>query len=451
MTLILSVPGRTKLDNGESAQLLLDRHGAVIGRSAHADWSLPDPKNHVSSRHCEISYRNGVYLLSDRSTNGTFVNGSAERLGAMHAIRDGDRITIGGYELLASLPDEHGRSGAPMARETGAAPDAGWEDWAPASDADGPSSDAWSGAGVDADVESADPAAARASHSWTDPAPVRDTSPWASEPRKADAPPASDIWGQLTRDNDIAWVAEDFSTTPDVMAAWSPPLMANVPPEPDKDAAFDAASPPTNESAISATTPAEWHGWEAFVKSAGLPIEMARSPQPALLAAAGAALRQLVTGLVLMVEARARAKAQLGAEGTSLELDGNNPLKFIRSPDRALLQLLEPAQLGFMPAGRAIEDAFQDLQAHQLATLGAMSGALHATLARFAPAAIRDRQQARKRWRRWLPGARDAALWRAYEQQFEGVIRGADEAFMDVFAKEFRGAYEHHVAEMKRR
>jgi type VI secretion system protein ImpI/type VI secretion system protein len=94
-------------------------------------------------------------------------------------------------------------------------------------------------------------------------------------------------------------------------------------------------------------------------------------------------LRQLVGGLVLMIEARARAKAQLGVQATGLELDGNNPLKFIRSPQRALLHLLDTPEAGFMTAERAIEDAFQDLQAHQMATLSAMRAALEGTLARF--------------------------------------------------------------------
>ena len=41
-----------------------------------------------------------------------------------------------------------------------------------------------------------------------------------------------------------------------------------------------------------------------------------------------------------------------------------------------------------------------------------------------------------------LPSARDAALWKAYEKEFGGVVQGSDEAFMDMFAKEFRRAYE---------
>jgi type VI secretion system FHA domain protein len=143
-----------------------------------------------------------------------------------------------------------------------------------------------------------------------------------------------------------------------------------------------------------------------------------------------------------MLEARARAKSQMGAEATSLQFDGNNPLKFARTPEQALVQLLSPPQRGFMEADRAIEDAFYDLQSHQMATLKAMQGALKATLDRFSPTAIKNRAENKGLLRRILPGARDAALWQSYEKEFSGVAQGSDEAFMDVFAKEFRKAYE---------
>jgi type VI secretion system protein len=80
-----------------------------------------------------------------------------------------------------------------------------------------------------------------------------------------------------------------------------------------------------------------------------------------------------------------------------------------------------------------------------------MQGALAATLARFSPQAIRDRAESRGLLAKILPAAREAELWKAYEREFEGVARGSDEAFMDVFAKEFRQAYERAAAEMNRR
>ena len=164
------------------------------------------------------------------------------------------------------------------------------------------------------------------------------------------------------------------------------------------------------------------------------------------MAQAGNLLRRLTSGLVVMLEARARAKSQMGAQGTNLEFDGNNPLKFARTPDQALAQLLNPAERGFMDTDRAIEDAFKDLQAHQMATLKAMQGALRSTLERFSPTAIRARAENKGMLAKILPTARDAALWAAYEKEFGGVAQGSDEAFMDVFAKEFRRAYEEMAA-----
>jgi type VI secretion system FHA domain protein len=156
----------------------------------------------------------------------------------------------------------------------------------------------------------------------------------------------------------------------------------------------------------------------------------------------GTLLRALVAGLVAMLDARARAKGQMGAQGTVLALDGNNPLKLAHHTDEAIEMLLAPPMRGFLDATSAVEDAFRDLQAHQLATLGAMQGALRATLARFSPAAIRARADQRGVLARILPGAREAALWNAYEREFDGVSERSDEAFIEVFSAEFRRAYE---------
>jgi predicted component of type VI protein secretion system len=172
--------------------------------------------------------------------------------------------------------------------------------------------------------------------------------------------------------------------------------------------------------------------------------QMKRSPE--LIATAGALLKRLVAGLLVMVEARARAKAQMGAETTGLRLDGNNPIKFARTPEQALAQLLSPPEPGFMEAGRAVEDAFLDLQSHQVATLKAIPGALRATLDRFSPGSIRRRRGGDLGFlARLLPPFRDAALWRHYEREFVAVKKESDEAFMAVFAREFGKAYERQL------
>jgi predicted component of type VI protein secretion system len=154
---------------------------------------------------------------------------------------------------------------------------------------------------------------------------------------------------------------------------------------------------------------------------------------------AGTLLRLLVAGLVEQLADRARAKAEMGAEATQFALGAVNPLKAL-PPEQALAALLTPAP-GMMPAERAVADAFADLAAHQAATLAGMQGALAATLARFSPAAIRGRAQAGGLMARVLPGAKEAALWQAYEREFDGVVAGSSDAFVDLFAREFASAY----------
>jgi type VI secretion system FHA domain protein len=277
-------------------------------------------------------------------------------------------------------------------------------------------------------------------------APSRAIDPFGAAP--TDAPPAATIAPQSS-----AWGAAPVSSAP-AAPAWgavsvgvvSPPAPARVEPPPLSPPPL--SPPPPMMSAPPAT---DGGAWPAFLAGAGLSAGDVKADPQAALNAAGALLKRLVGGMVMMLEARARAKAQLGAQATALEFDGNNPLKFARSPERALAQLLAPPERGFMSAERAVEDGFRDLQAHQMATLVAMQGALAATLARFSPQAIRERATMRGLLAKIVPSAREAELWKAYEKEFEGVARGSDEAFMDVFAKQFRIAYETAAADLKAR
>jgi type VI secretion system FHA domain protein len=105
MTLRLSIvnASRPTLDNGGPVEFSLDQRGALIGRSPGCDWSLPDARNHISSRHCEIRFEQGRYVLNDTSTNGTFLNDRADRMIQPHVLQDGDVLSIGHYRLLVSL------------------------------------------------------------------------------------------------------------------------------------------------------------------------------------------------------------------------------------------------------------------------------------------------------------------------------------------------------------
>ena len=165
-----------------------------------------------------------------------------------------------------------------------------------------------------------------------------------------------------------------------------------------------------------------------LLHAAGIPRSAVGAGDAAVLAAAGALLRQFGTGLMAMLEARARARTELGVKPGATS---SNPLKRPGKPEPTLAQLLgAPAA-----AERAVAEAFAELDAHQRATLKAMQGALRTTLDELAPAAIRQHHGNGK-----IRGKGDAALWQAYEKAFVGS--GSDSSFIDVFARELGAAYE---------
>jgi len=104
MFISLKVENEEMLASGGSAVYRSTGHDFEIGRHG-SDWTLPDPERIVSSRHCRIAYRDGAYWLHDLSRNGTFINGSRERLTAPHRLRDGDRLRIGRYIVRVALDD----------------------------------------------------------------------------------------------------------------------------------------------------------------------------------------------------------------------------------------------------------------------------------------------------------------------------------------------------------
>ena len=393
LALTLAVRNLAQLANGGPLSVVLDRRSATIGRASSTDWSLPDADLHISGRHCDILFRNGGYELVDNSTNGTFVNDDAKRLSGPHRVRDGDLIRIGKYEVVARLGPPPGT----MPRDPTIPP----------------------GAKIPASLAVEQP-----------------------------LPPGDDdIWSKFAASNSIDWKRGGFGAPAAVPAPSQPlpppavaPAPLEAPPQIVASAPAQASVPAPQQPA--AALVASDTALEAFLAGAGMARDAIHQDPEAVLHQGGRLLRNLVAGLVVMLEARARAKSQMGAQSTGLEIAGNNPLKFARSPEQALRHILNPVERGFMGADLAVEDGWRDLQAHQLATLKAMQGALRSTLDRFSPKAIRGRAEIRGMLEKILPGARDAALWKAYEREFSGVAFDSDEAFMDIFAKEFRKAYD---------
>jgi hypothetical protein len=87
---------RASIEQRDAPAVPLGPDPVLIGRDPQNDVVLDDRR--VSRKHAEVRLRLGRYTLYDlQSTNGTYVNG---RRVAEKVLEDGDKISVGGLEIL---------------------------------------------------------------------------------------------------------------------------------------------------------------------------------------------------------------------------------------------------------------------------------------------------------------------------------------------------------------
>lgn len=97
----------------------------VIGREFDCDLVLPDQDRQISRQHAELRLNDaGKLVVLDRSTNGTALNGKDLWKGDESPLADGDRVKIGGYELLFGISHKGKAEAAPPSekKKNGAVP-----------------------------------------------------------------------------------------------------------------------------------------------------------------------------------------------------------------------------------------------------------------------------------------------------------------------------------------
>ena len=115
MELRLEIISFQKSLMGDAQSQTFDETGGSIGRGRDSTWVLPDPNRYVSTRHAEIGFSGGRFHITDTSTNGVFLNGSATAIGRDQRVplSDGDRLVLGDYEIAVRQEADSRRPEAP--------------------------------------------------------------------------------------------------------------------------------------------------------------------------------------------------------------------------------------------------------------------------------------------------------------------------------------------------
>jgi type VI secretion system FHA domain protein len=147
--------------------------------------------------------------------------------------------------------------------------------------------------------------------------------------------------------------------------------------------------------------------------------------------------------------ARAEIKNEMRLDVTTLHSTENNPIKFSVSVDDALTHLLAPQAKGYMPPVLAVEEAFEDIRAHQIAVLAGIQSALKSILKRFDPESLEQRLQKTSPLSASIPIHRQAKLWELFEQLYDEIGREAEDDFNYLFGRAFVKAYEEQIDNIK--
>lgn len=481
--------------------LSLDSGVCTLGRNPDNDLALADPERLVSGHHADIEIRgDGVWII-DRSTNGTFLNGSPERLPAGQAveIHGGDTLAIGPYEIAVAIDANQGLSAPdpllldldqeplPGMVGPGPAPDImellGGSGGAPAGLDRAPSGDPFADARPldpflagpvpqDAEPRAAEPRHTPVEHVFFRPPesqpipedydllrdelpppsgapalapPPREPAaavPAAEAPRPALAPAAGpDFDLDLSLEPELDWPPP----TPVIPTPGPPGLRpgpsGRLEPESPPEIRPEVAEPPPKTSPQ--TPPGDLLA--AFLAGLGTGEPDQVKDPGTLLRDAGALLRALTAGLAATLMARAQFKSELRLGVTTIRRAENNPFKFSVSPDEALERLLLRPNPAYLAPLDAAQGAFADIQAHEMAMIAGLRAALRALLARFEPTALESRLDAASGLDRLLPMARKSRYWDLFTQTYGQVAADATEDFMQLFGEAFTRAYEDQI------
>jgi type VI secretion system FHA domain protein len=451
--------------------------GGTVGRAPDNDLVLPDPERWVSSHHARIDFRDGNFLLTDTSKNGTFLNRAEEPVGRDQQVQlhDGDELGIGAYEVRVALAparaepakpfDPFARAepdseppGGPLAGEE--APDilelVGGEPEAPGASLLGvPGEEAPGGADDWLKPEPAEEAQAVRIEDGGSAEPLAQPDHTPDE-RAFFTPP-----GAVPEDYDILadeWRREQPEAAEAPAEPGAPPAEtesavsaprepAGEPPPPPEPVPAAAGTPTTAAPAAVA----ESDLLDAFLAGLGTG-ELPRDPaeQARLMQGAGLLLRSMTEGLMQCMMARSRFKSELRVEMTTIRSTRNNPFKFSGSPEDALDHLLFRPGRGFMPPREAATEAFGDVQRHEMAIVAGLRGALRALLARMEPKRLEEGFRHHSVVDNLLPMARKAKYWELFTETYEQIAADAADDFLHLFGEAFKGAYEEQVSRLKR-
>lgn len=375
--------------------------GGLIGRGQDTDWYLEDETKSLSRQHAQVSFDNGRFFISDLSQNGTFHVDSSTRLPANEPfeVKSGDTFSIGEYKFRARIlqsqenfQPEVGKAAAPSLLIP------------------------------DDDFMHLDPLAVLEPENHRTKNELLDITEAKPEPVTAFTGESQDTLAERIQ-------------MPNLI---SEPIQQEVTEIPRFD---EVAQPSVNQlvKSESTNTSAEL---DAFCKHLGIDLNgYDEHRRVEIMAMLGQTLRIAIGGMQQSLRTRSEVKNELRMNMTTLQSEGNNPLKFSSDINQTLSLILEN-RAGYLSAMQAFKQGFRDLQAHQVAELAATRAALDSLLQQLSPEQLIYRFEQESLLPRWRN--KKASYWRKYIKLHQALNKDEDWR-SNLISRDYARAYEEQV------
>jgi len=151
-----------------------------------------------------------------------------------------------------------------------------------------------------------------------------------------------------------------------------------------------------------------------------------------------------------ILHSRTHIKNEMRMDVTTIQPFENNPLKFSITVEEALSRLLIPQKESYLAPEQALEEAYDDIRAHQIAVISGIQATLSYMLQRFEPEKLSSRLEKKTPITASIPLYRQAKLWSLFENLYETLQEEAEDDFNRLFGLEFSKAYDQQIATLKK-
>ncbi len=428
----------------------LEETGGVIGRAQDSDLCLPDPERFVSRRQAEIHYRDGDYFVSDiGSGNPVCLNGTPIPRGRAAQLQDGDALEIGEYDLLASISVGSATTPPRFTYTRLDAPEAAPQSVL-AESLQSSTQVAWSAAHAPFLAPDLFGEASLTMSNGDDVALFGDEQPKPMF-RGSEGDRLPEIFGPMLS---ISMVPDDYDFLHDAPRVPEANGLEAAPNHTGTSVATDAVTDQsgTGREALGGADfmDAKLKAADEILRGAKLNgAEFDRATKLGIAYRSGELLRECMRGLMAVLLARSRVKAEFGLKRRPVGTRENNPLKVFPSVDECLLAMLNSRSRGFLPAVTAVREACDDVQAHELALMAGSRAALLAVMRRFDPQTIEVQVKPTGLLDRLLPSRRRARAWSQFCERYKKLGSEVDDDFQALIGEEFVASYQDQVERLQ--